>query len=245
MLLTIGWLYPKQMSTYGDRGNILTLVQRCVWRDIKVEVIEINLKDKIDPQEIDFYFFGGGQDVAQIKVSEDLQKFKKEALADAAGLGAVFLSICGGYQLLGHYYKPEGGVEIPGVGILDVFTVAGNKRMIGNIVIESNPSIPERTLVGFENHSGKTFLGKEAVQLGRVVVGSGNNGEDRTEGAIQGNIFGCYLHGPVLPKNPKFADYLIQKALDRKRRWVELKPLEDSLEIATHAAAVERSRKTQ
>ena len=152
--------------------------------------------------------------------------------------------MCGGYQLLGNYYKAPTGEELPGVGLLDIFTIASDKRMIGNILIESNVSIPGKTLVGFENHSGKTFLGKNAIQLGRVVVGHGNNGEDRTEGAIQNNVFGCYLHGPLLPKNPAFADYLIEKALKRKNSSFKLKELQDDFETAAHQSSVKRSRET-
>ncbi|MEX0616752.1 MAG: glutamine amidotransferase [Candidatus Woykebacteria bacterium] len=243
MKLTIGWLYPKQMSTYGDRGDILTIYQRCLWRGINVEVMEIGLKENVTPGAVDFYFFGGGQDSAQIEVAKDLQRYKKKALKEAAEEEAVFLSICGGYQLLGHYYKPHDGVELPGVGIIDVFTISGDKRMIGNIMIESNVIIPQRNIVGFENHSGKTFLGKNALSLGRVIIGNGNNGEDRTEGAIQKNVFGCYLHGPVLPKNPGFADFLIEKALGRKHPELKLKPLDDSLEILANESAAERTRK--
>ena len=131
------------------------------------------------------------------------------------------------------------------IGLLDVVTSAGKERMIGNIVIVSNGSIPSTTLVGFEKHSGKTFLGRNAVQLGRVVVGHGNNGEDRTEGAIQGNVYGCYMHGPLLPKNPKFTDFLITKALSRKGPSVELKDLDDNLEFAAHQSSVKRSRETE
>ena len=244
MKLTIGWLYPKQMSTYGDRGNVLTLRQRCLWRNIEVEIIEIDLKEKINPKRIDLFFFGGGQDRAQFEVSKDLQKFKTDFLKESVDLKAVFLSVCGGYQLLGNYYKAPTGEELPGVGLLDIFTIASDKRMIGNILIESNVSIPGKTLVGFENHSGKTFLGKNAIQLGRVVVGHGNNGEDRTEGAIQNNVFGCYLHGPLLPKNPAFADYLIEKALKRKNSSFKLKELQDDFETAAHRSSVKRSRET-
>ncbi len=233
------------MSTYGDRGNILTIFNRCLWRNIKVEVLEIDLKDKINHKKIDLYFFGGGQDISQIIVSKDLQKYKKKALLEASELKSVFLSICGGYQLLGHYYSTSDAVEIQGVGVLDVFTIAGDRRMIGNIMIESNVSIPDKTLIGFENHSGKTYLGKQAVQLGRVVIGNGNNGEDRTEGAVQNNAFGCYLHGPLLPKNPKFADLLIEKALSRRHGKIKLKDLDDSLELLAHESSIERARKTQ
>ncbi len=242
MKLTIGWLYPKQMSTYGDRGNILTLYERCRWRGIDVKVEEIDLKEKIDPKKIDLYFFGGGQDAAQVEISKDLQKFKKEALLDAVDKKAVFIAICGGYQLLGNYYKTPEGDELPGVGLLDVFTISGERRMIGNIIIEANLPLQDRSLVGFENHSGKTYLGKKAVPLGRVVVGHGNNGEDRTEGAIQGNVYGCYLHGPVLPKNPKFTDFLLEKALSRKNRDVKFKKLDDSTELSAHQGSINRAR---
>ena len=244
MKLTIGWLYPKQMSTYGDRGNVQTIFKRCEWRNIKVDVLEIDLKDRIDPKKIDFYFFGGGQDVAQVEVSNDLHKYKKKSLLEAVDSKAVIFSICGGYQLLGKYYKTFESSEIPGLGLLDAFTVAGDKRMIGNIMIEANSSIPEKNIVGFENHSGKTYLGKNAVALGRVIIGNGNNGEDRTEGAIQDNVIGCYLHGPVLAKNPRFADYLIQKALSKNNKDFKLENLNDSLEKDTHETAIERSLNT-
>ena len=243
--LVVGWLYPKQMSTYGDRGNVLTIWQRCKWRGIEVEVKEIDLKERINPAEIDFYFFGGGQDQAQKIVSADLQMYKKEELRKAARLGAVFLGICGGYQLFGYYYRPAGEKDLLGIGILDLVTIAGNKRMIGNIIIDLNEKLKiknEELLVGFENHSGKTYLGKKATPLGRVVVGYGNNGEDRSEGAYQGNVFGCYLHGPILPKNPLFSDFLIEKALNRRYGKVQLTQLDNDLELRAHKAAIERAR---
>jgi len=247
MKLIIGWLYPKQMSTYGDRGNILTIWQRCRWRGIEVEIKRIDIGEKINPTGIDFYFFGGGQDQAQKVVSRDLLENKKVTLKKAVRLGAVFLGICGGYQLFGHYYKPEDGKDIFGLGILDVTTVASDKRMIGNIMVETNKKIATecgKFLVGFENHSGKTFLGKKAQPLGNVVVGFGNNSEDRTEGAFQENVFGCYLHGPVLPKNPLFTDFLIKKALKRRYGEVKLSKLDDDLETKTQSLAIERSRET-
>jgi len=243
--INVGWLYPKQMSTYGDRGNILTIFNRCKLRNIEVNVLEIDLKERVDPKKIDLFFFGGGQDLAQVEVSKDLQKFKKESLLEAVTLKSVFLGICGGYQLLGSFYKTPPGDELPGVGILDIFTVAGERRMIGNILIETNTNLSDRSIVGFENHSGKTFLGKKAIQFGRVVVGNGNNGEDRTEGAIQGNAYGCYLHGPLLPKNPRFADFLIEKALSRNYDLVKLKELDDSIENNAHQSSIERSRETE
>lgn len=246
--LVVGWLYPKKMSTYGDRGNILTIWQRCRWRGIGVEIKEIDLEEKIDPAAIDLYFFGGGQDQAQKIVSRDLQKTKREYLRRAVRIGAVFLGICGGYQLFGSYYRPAAEPEIPGLGLLDIVTVAGEKRMIGNIVIEANEKLKIKNgdlLVGFENHSGKTYLGKRAAALGKVVVGFGNNGEDRTEGAFQGNVFGCYLHGPFLPKNPNFADLLIERALSRRYGKIELASLNDEVETAAHEGAIERARQTR
>jgi len=246
--LVIGWLYPKYMSTYGDRGNILTLWQRCRWRGIEVTVKELDMGDKINPAYIDLYFFGGGQDQAQKIISNDLQTIKRGQLRKALRLGAVFLGICGGYQLFGHYYRPENEMDIPGIGILDVITIAGNKRMIGNIAIEANENLKlkdKKLIVGFENHSGKTYLGKRATPLGNVVVGYGNNGDDRTEGAYQGNVFGCYLHGPLLPKNPQFADLLIRRALERKYGTADLQKIDDTLELETQENVIERAKKIQ
>ena len=236
MKLVIGYLYSKLMNTYGDRGNIITIAQRCAWRSIDVDVKEIGLKEPIR-SDIDLYFFGGGQDQSQIICAKDLISTKKTALVEAAQSNIPMLLICGGYQLFGHYYRPKSGEEIEGAGILDAFTTAGEMRMIGNIVIELNKQLSNnnpKTLVGFENHSGKTFLDKKAEPLGRIIRGSGNNGEDRTEGAYYKNVFGCYLHGPLLPKNPLFADFLIEKALNRKNKYFSLKELDNSLEIETH-----------
>ncbi|OGY29371.1 MAG: glutamine amidotransferase [Candidatus Woykebacteria bacterium RIFCSPHIGHO2_12_FULL_45_10] len=242
MQLTIGWLYPKQMSTYGDRGNILTLQKRCQWRNIGTRLIEIEPESRLESGKIDLYFFGGGQDQAQEVVAKDLKKFKKSALLEDAGKGAVFLSICGGYQLLGKYYQPFAGAEIEGIGILDVHTIAGKKRLIGNVAIESNPLLLRGKLIGFENHSGKTYLGKAVEPLGKIIIGGGNNGEDRTEGAWRKNIFGCYLHGPLLPKNPRFADLLIERALQYRWGDVGLTPLDDKEEIAAHESSFQRAK---
>ncbi len=256
--LTIGWLYPKQMSTYGDRGNVLTLWQRAKWRGIEVEVKDINLGDPINPTAYDLFFFGGGQDQAQDQIARDLSE-KKDALRKAMRLGSGCLGICGGYQLFGHFYRPHTGDDLPGLGILDVTTIASNQRMIGNIVVESREELgiasdkflvgfenqQSRFLVGFENHSGKTFVGKRAKPLGRVTIGSGNNGEDRTEGAFEGNVFGCYLHGPVLPKNPAFADLLLQRALSRKYPGFKLEKLDDVEENQTHASVINRAREVK
>ncbi|MDP2671416.1 MAG: glutamine amidotransferase [bacterium] len=242
MELTIGWLYPKQMSTYGDRGNILTLVKRSQWRKIKTKVKEINLGDDLEPNQVDLYFFGGGQDQAQIEVSKDLKKSKEGFLRSDLEKRKVFFSICGGYQLLSKFYRTADGVELEGLGFLDAFTLAGEKRMIGNIAVEVNPKLLHGTLVGFENHSGKTYLEKGTEPLGKVLIGSGNNGEDRLEGAWKNNTFGCYLHGPVLPKNPRFADLLLERALQGRYGSVELAPLDDSVETSTHDSAFQRTK---
>lgn len=241
--LNITWLYPLEMSTYGDRGNILTLKKRCEWRGIGVQIEEIGLKEALRKDWTDLYFFGGGQDQAQIAVSDDLKTYKKAFLEEEASLGKVFLGVCGGYQLFGHYYRDHEGNELPGLGIMDVITLAGNKRLMGNLVVDTE--LFEHKLVGFENHSGKTFLGKKAKPLGKVFVGFGNNGEDRSEGAIQNNIFGCYIHGPLLPKNPQFADYLIRLALEKRYGKLELSFLNDTAEYAAHETAVQRAIKTR
>lgn len=231
------------MSTYGDRGNILTLQQRCLWRDIAVEIKEVNLKDNLVENSGDIYFFGGGQDFSQIQVSSDLKQHKKDVLVSEAKDRKVFLGICGGYQLLGHYYRDGDNNELEGLGILDITTVAGKKRMMGNILIESG--FLKDKLVGFENHSGKTILGESVLPLGKVIIGHGNNGEDKTEGALQENVFGCYLHGPLLPKNPGFADHLIKLALQKKYGSLDLKFLNDTLETQAHQIAVARAMKTR
>lgn len=240
--LNITWLYPKEMSTYGDRGNVVTLVKRAFWRDISVKVDEIGLKESIRKDWTDIYFFGGGQDQSQILVANDLAKYKKDFLISEAGNDKVFFGVCGGYQLFGHFYKDNQGQEIQGIGILDVTTIAGKERMMGNILVE--PTFIKEKLVGFENHSGKTYLGKKAVAFGKVLVGKGNNGEDRLEGAIQNNVYGCYLHGPVLPKNPTLADYFLKLALQNKYGDLTLKFLNDNDEKLAHEIAVYRTLKT-
>ncbi len=240
MKLTIGYLYPHQMNIYGDRGNIITLQKRCQWRGIEVVVNEYDLGSKIPLGVNDLYFFGGGQDREQILASQDLQA-KEQVLKEDFNNGAVFLSICGGYQLLGNYYQDSSGKKLPGIGLVDTYTVAGEKRMIGNLILKINPQLADftpKTLVGFENHSGKTYLGSGVQPLGKVIKGSGNNGEDSFEGAWFKTFFGCYLHGSLLPKNPHFADYLIELALKRRDPNFKLSPLDDKVELAAHHQAV-------
>jgi CobQ-like glutamine amidotransferase family enzyme len=240
MHLTIGWLYPTKMNIYGDRGNVVALAQRARWRGIPAEVKEIGIGDAI-PDDVDVFFFGGGQDQEQIAVSRDLQGAKGERLKAAVEAGAACLAVCGGYQLLGHEYRPHDAEPLPGIGLFDLTTVAGSERFIGNVVVDSEWG----ELVGFENHSGLTYLGPRTRPLGRVRIGRGNNGRDGTEGALYKHAVGCYLHGSLLPKNPQLADWLIAAGLGRNRGPVELPPLIDDLETVAHAAAVDRAVKTR
>jgi CobQ-like glutamine amidotransferase family enzyme len=229
------------MNTYGDRGNVLCLLRRCLWRGIEAELVPIGPGEKTEPRSCDLLFFGGGQDKEQALVSEDLQGPRGDAIRWAiAEEGIPVLSVCGGYQLLGRYYRPAVGADLPGLGVLDVWTVhPGPKvpRCIGNIVVEWEDGL----LVGFENHGGRTYLGEAARPLGRVIAGKGNNGEDGTEGAQQGNVFGSYLHGSFLPKHPFFADHLLRLALERKYGRGDLDQLDDSLEQRAHATALRRA----
>lgn len=234
MKLIIGYLYGDLMNIYGDTGNIITLQKRAEWRGIDVEVKNISIGDKFKKSDADIFFFGGGQDQAQSLVASDLRiSGKGKVIKQEVERGVPLLSICGGYQLLGDYYQPHKGPRLQGIRLFPAYTIAGDKRMIGNIVIESMFG----SLVGFENHSGKTFLKKDALPLGMVSKGFGNNGRDQTEGCIYKNAFGCYMHGSLLPKNPKLADWLLKKALEIKYgKAIELKPLDDTLELQTHSA---------
>lgn len=242
MKLVIGYLYGDLMNIYGDIGNIIALKKRAEWRGIEVEVKNISIGDRIPTRQvgtqIDLYFFGGGQDQAQELVARDLVVSSKgKIIKSEVERGVPLLSVCGGYQLLGDYYKPHHNPKLPGVGLFPAYTIAGDRRMIGNIIIQSMFG----KLVGFENHSGKTYLKKEATPLGIVMKGFGNNGEDKGEGCIYKNAIGCYMHGSLLPKNPKLADWLLQKALEVKYgRKIELKPLDDTLELKAHQNAIRK-----
>ena len=236
-------LYPDLMSVYGDRGNVLTLVKRAEWRGYSVAVQELSLTQPLDPSEVDLIFFGGGQDREQAVVSEDFLQQKGEAVRQAVERGAALLSVCGGYQLLGRSYTTVDGQELPGAGLFDVRSVPGPKRHIGNVLVQTALDGQARTLVGFENHSGRTYLGHGVQPLGRTIVGAGNNGEDGTEGARYGDAIGCYLHGSLLPKNPWLADRLLGAALHHLLgEPVELAPLDDRLENEAHANVAARIR---
>ncbi len=246
--LTIGWLYPTLMSTYGDRGNIIVLQKRCEWRGIEVKVEHISTdtnKSKLD--SCDLIFMGGAQDTQQEIVNQDLFKVKGEALRKKIEEDTPGLYICGAYQFLGKYYKTADGKELPGLGIFPAYTEnpgEGTQRLIGNILIHVNSSkftVPNNTrnqapktvnqIVGFENHGGRTYLEDTSMAFGKVIKGFGNNGNDSTEGILYKNSIGTYLHGPILPKNPEIADWLIQKALEKKyNEEIKLENLEDTLE---------------
>jgi CobQ-like glutamine amidotransferase family enzyme len=227
-------LYPELMNIYADRGNILMLERRCAWRDIGFTVTAAGLGDAIDPDAHDLFYLGGGQDRDQRLVALDLVQTKRDALHAAAGRGALVLGVCGGYQLLGHRYA-LGDEEIPGIGLVDLETVRSDEpRLIGNVAIEVMLDGDERRLLaGFENHAGRTHLGSGEAPLGRVLRGHGNTGTSGAEGVRRDGVVGTYLHGPLLPKNAWFADWLIRCATGLD----ELEPLDDRLEDAAHAEA--------
>lgn len=228
-------LYPDLMNIYADRGNLLLLERRCRWRGIDFSVTASGLGERLDSDGADLFYIGGGQDRDQELCALDLAEVKRDALHAAAARGAVILAVCGGYQLLGHSYQ-LGDATLPGVGLVDLVTVRSDEaRLIGNVAIEVelDPNV-RRVLAGFENHGGRTHLGADAGPLGRVLKGHGNNGVDGYEGVRRGNVIGTYLHGPLLPKNAWFADWLIQTALGLGE---PLQPLDDRLEADAHADA--------
>lgn len=231
-------LYPLFLNIYGDIGNVVVLKKRCEWRGIDLQIEQININDKIE-EGTDIYFMGGGQDRQQIEVSEELQKHKSILTAEYHN-DAVFLGICGGYQLLGEYYQPHDAERLEGIGLLDVYTVAGSTRFIGNVTASIENLEPD-TIVGFENHSGLTFLRGDTKPMAQILVGNGNNGQDKTEGARSRNAFGTYLHGSFLPKNPHFADYLIKLALRKKYNDdIDLEPLDDTIELKAHNSVLSK-----
>ncbi|HWV88373.1 MAG TPA: glutamine amidotransferase [Capillimicrobium sp.] len=226
-------LYPDVMNIYADRGNLLVLERRCAWRGIGFELAGAGFGDRIDPDAHDLFYIGGGQDRDQELCAADLVATKRDALAAAADAGKVLLAVCGGYQLLGHAYALEDR-EIPGLGLVDLRTVRDpGPRLIGNVAIEVDLDGSKRVLAGFENHAGRTLLGAGEQPLGRVLSGHGNDGRSGAEGVRRGNVIGTYLHGPLLPKNAWFADWLIATATGLER----LDPLDDALEDAAHRSA--------
>ncbi len=244
MKIVIGHLYPELMSIYGDRGNIIALTRRAEWAGLEVEVRPVGLGEAADLTDLDIAFIGGGQDREQALIADDLSKIKAPSLRAAVQDGLALLAVCGGFQLLGHYFRNGSGTTLPGVGIFDAWTIAGRKRRIGDVIARCDDDGRPRTLVGFENHSGKTYLGQGTRPLGRVLFGYGNNGEDRLEGARYRNAFGTYLHGSLLPKNPWLADRLIRSAIERRYgRADALEPVDDALENLAHEAVIARIQK--
>ncbi|ACX51596.1 CobB/CobQ domain protein glutamine amidotransferase [Ammonifex degensii KC4] len=239
-MLTVCHLYPDLLNLYGDRGNVTVFLRRCQWRGIPVRLWEVRFGESVDFTKVDFLFLGGGSDREQQLVVTDLLP-RLANLRQAIEEGLVVLAVCGGYQLLGHYYQTAQGEKLPGLGILDLYTEAGEGRLIGDIAVEVQMGGRSQILCGFENHSGRTYLGRVSP-LGRVLRGFGNNGWDGTEGARYKNVFGTYLHGPLLPKNPAFADYLISLALGRRGLEIMLPPLPDVLERQAREVILRRLR---
>lgn len=225
--IRIGHLYPDMLNLYGDRGNIIVLTQRMKARGIEVHTEQITMGKSFRADDYDILFIGGGQDFEQDVLLDDLKKGKDTEINKAIHNGTVMLAICGGYQMLGKYYKTYDGKMLEYMGALDFYTEGREERMIGNYAFRTKEGIE---VVGFENHSGRTYLGNGVEPLGTVIKGCGNNGEDKTEGVRYKNTFGTYSHGPVLPKNPQLADLLITKAIENRYGKAELAPLDDKLE---------------
>lgn len=234
--LTIAHLYPEAMNIYGDTGNVIALSRRLQWRDLEVRVDRVRVGEPYDFTAADIVVAGGGEDLSQLQVAGDLQR-RAQAIREAVESGTVFLTVCGTYQLFGHRFITHDGEEIPGIGVFDLETRGGPKRMIGNIVLDTRWG----RLVGFENHSGRTFLAAGQEPLGMVSKGYGNNDRTVEEGAMTANAFGTYLHGSLLPKNPGFADELILRGMQRRHGGdVRLRALDDDLENRAAAAAAKR-----
>jgi CobQ-like glutamine amidotransferase family enzyme len=242
MKIVVGHLYPDYLNIYADRGNMAVLERRAAWRGHKLEVRSISIGEPVRPGEHDLLYVGGGQDREQALVAEDLVGKADDIRAVVDG-GAVVLAVCGGYQLIGRSYRDLRGDELPGIGLLPFDTVAGDRRMIGDVLLECelDPGT-KRTLAGFENHAGRTRLDAGAEPLGRVLAGFGNDGESGWEGCRAGRVVGTYLHGPLLPRNAWFADWLLAQALaHRLGEPPELEPLGDELELQAHAVSSRRA----
>jgi lipid II isoglutaminyl synthase (glutamine-hydrolysing) len=244
MKIAVGHLYPDYLNIYADRGNIAVLARRAAWRGHDLDVDPISVGDTIRAGDHDLYYVGGGQDREQALIATDLSE-KGKALGAAVENGAALLAVCGGYQLLGRFYRDQQAVEQPGVGLFPHETVAGERRMIGDVLLECElESGVRRTLAGFENHAGRTRLDPDAEPLGRVIAGFGNDGESGYEGCRLGRAIGTYLHGPLLPRNPWLADWLLAQALAHATGGEppELEPLADELERQAHTVAAGRAR---
>jgi lipid II isoglutaminyl synthase (glutamine-hydrolysing) len=239
--IRVGHLYPDYLNIYADRGNIAVLARRAAWRGHELVVESVSIGNALRPDAHDLLYVGGGQDREQELVAVDLAA-KAEAVKEAALAGVAVLAVCGGYQLLGRYYRDRDGVELPGIGLLPLVTIAGERRMIGDVLLDCE--WVGRTLAGFENHAGRTLLDQGAEPLGRVIHGFGNDGESGFEGCRAGRVIGTYLHGPLLPRNPWLADWVLAQALAHAGGGdpPELEPLADELEADAHAVAADRAR---
>jgi CobQ-like glutamine amidotransferase family enzyme len=239
--IRVGHLYPDYLNIYADRGNIAVLAERARARGHELDVQPVGLGDAVPVGEVDLFYVGGGQDREQQLVARDLVT-KAEPLREAVERDAAFLAVCGGYQLLGRRYRDVGGLDLPGIGLLPLETVAGDRRMIGDVLLRCDWA--DRTLAGFENHAGRTHLDPGAQPLGRVVHGFGNDGRSGFEGCRYRRVYGTYLHGPLLPRNPWLADRLLAEALAHRTGAdpEELAPLEDGLELQAHEVSAARAR---
>lgn len=230
--LKICHLYPDTLNLYGDRGNILCMKKRMEWRGHEAQIYEVNIGENFNPYDYDIFFIGGGQDFEQSVLLNDLKNDdKRNAILRAVDEEKVFLTICGGYQLLGNYYKTWDGKQCDFLGAIDVHTIGEKKRMVGDFMFKLDDADGGHIVTGFENHSGKTYLGEGVKPLGYILSGHGNNGEDKTEGARYKNVYATYSHGPLLPKNPGLCDEILKVALKRKYGSVLLSQLDDTLEL--------------
>lgn len=241
MELNICHLYPDILNLYGDRGNIITMKRRLEGRGIKVNIDECSIGQPLNADKYDIFFIGGGQDFEQEVLLRDLSSGKAQDIRTAVEEEKTFLAICGGYQMLGEYYKTWDGVQLDFIGAIGVHTIGAKERMIGNYMFRTTPESGDTVVVGFENHSGKTYLSEQVAPLGMMLSGNGNNGEDKTEGARHKNVFGTYSHGSLLPKNPVLCDFILQTALNHRYDGAEpLAPLDDTLELNAHRYMQER-----
>lgn len=241
MELNICHLYPYILNLYGDRGNIITMKRRLEDRGIKVNIDECSIGQPLNADKYDIFFIGGGQDFEQEVLLRDLSSGKAQDIRTAVEEEKTFLAICGGYQMLGEYYKTWDGVQLDFIGAIGVHTIGAKERMIGNYMFRTTPESGDTVVVGFENHSGKTYLSEQVAPLGMMLSGNGNNGEDKTEGARYKNVFGTYSHGSLLPKNPVLCDFILQTALNHRYDGAEpLAPLDYTLELNAHRYMQER-----
>jgi CobQ-like glutamine amidotransferase family enzyme len=243
MRIRVGHLYPDYLNIYADRGNMAVLARRAAARGLELEITAIGLGEPVRPDDHDLLYVGGGQDREQALIAKDITA-KGEALREAVAGGVAALAVCGGYQLFGRFYRDRYGAELPGAGVLPLETVAGERRMIGDVLLECTFTGDLRTLAGFENHAGRTILDEAAEPLGRVVAGFGNDGQSGYEGCRVGRAVGTYLHGPLLPRNPWLADWLLAEAAAHRTGGEPptFEPLDDSLEAQAHAVSAARAK---